>query len=285
MDGVNLLQPMWKNCHAALMEYLHTYCEMRHRRPVPLDAAIRYALQGKGKRVRPLLLMLTTQALGVEPLLALRPALAIELLHTWSLIHDDLPCMDDDDVRRGRATVHKKFGEADALLAGDALLSDAFYLLSSDTKIRQDEKLLPLAPRTHLASLFARAVGSRGMVYGQHLDLHAQQPTRAELCAMQRAKTGWLMAAACAAGAIVASNTQTLQLVRLGLRVGLVFQIHDDIIDNERQGASWLALMSATQAQAEAERQMARVCHSLRHLGVADSALAHYIKALARRSQ
>ena len=92
---------------------------------------MRYALLGNGKRVRPLLLLLSTQALGGDLQAALRSALAIELLHTWSLVHDDLPCMDDDDVRRGQATVHKKFGEADALLAGDAMLSDAFYLLNA----------------------------------------------------------------------------------------------------------------------------------------------------------
>ena len=276
---------MWKNCHAALLEYLHTYCEIRHRRPIPLDTAIRYALLGEGKRVRPMLLMLSAQALGVDPMLALRPALAIELLHTWSLIHDDLPCMDDDDLRRGRATVHKKFGEADALLAGDALLSDAFYLLHRDTKLSRDEKLLPLATRTHLSSLCARAVGSRGMVYGQHLDLHAKQPTRAELCAIQRAKTGWLMAAACGGGALVANPAQALQFVRLGLRIGLVFQIRDDLIDNDQEGASWLALMPAAQAQAAIERQMARVQHTLYQLQLHHTPLAHYIATLGTRSQ
>ena len=149
---------------------------------------MRYALLGTGKRVRPLLLLLSTQALGGDLHAALRPALAIELLHTWSLVHDDLPCMDDDDMRRGQATVHKKFGEADALLAGDALLSDAFYLLHAETKINLAEKLLPANTRVHLATLFARAIGSRGMVHGQHLDLRIQQPTRAELCAVQRAR-------------------------------------------------------------------------------------------------
>ena len=276
---------VWENYRAIWVDYLHTYCKVRHRRPLPIDTAIRYALQGKGKRVRPLLLMLTAQALGADPMLALRPALAIELLHTWSLIHDDLPCMDDDDVRRGRATVHKKFGEADALLAGDALLSDAFYMLNSDTKIKQGEKLLPLATRTHLASLFARAVGSRGMVYGQHLDLHAKQPTRTELCVIQRAKTGWLMAAACGGGALVANPAQALQFVRLGLRIGLVFQIRDDLIDNDQEGASWLALMPATQAQAEVERQMTRVHHTLYQLQLQHTPLAHYIATLATRSQ
>lgn len=272
-------------CQALFDSYLQAYCDVRHNRSTLLDAAVRYALLGNGKRVRPLLLMLSTQALGGELHTALRPALAIELLHTWSLVHDDLPCMDDDDVRRGRATVHKKFGEADALLAGDALLSDAFYLLSTDTRITATEQLLPTDTRMHLTTLCARAIGSRGMVYGQHRDLHAQQLTRAELCAVQRGKTGWLIAAACGAGATVATSQQVMACIRLGLRIGLVFQISDDIIDNERHGSSWLALMSTAQAQAEIQRQMARVRLSLQQLGLAGSAWAHYIEVLATRSE
>ena len=274
-----------EHCRIVFQDYLQAYCALRYRRPARLDAAIRYALLGEGKRVRPVLLMLSAQALGADPILALRPALAIELLHTWSLIHDDLPCMDNADLRRGRATVHKKFGAADALLAGDALLSDAFCLLHSDTKLNRTEKLLQLATRTHLTALFAHAVGSRGMAYGQHLDLHAQRPTRAELCAMQRAKTGWLMAAACGGGALVANQAQVLQFVRLGLRIGLVFQMRDDLIDNDQHSASWLALMSAAQAQAEVARQMARVHRTLHQLQLQPTPLAHFIAALALRSQ
>ena len=272
--------------HQAMFEaYLQAYCETRYRRPTVLDEAMRYALLGNGKRVRPLLLLLSTQALGGDLHAALRPALAIELLHSWSLVHDDLPCMDDDDVRRGQATVHKKFGEAEALLAGDALLSDAFYLLNSATCFSEREKALPAATRMHLTALFARAVGSRGMIYGQQRDLHAQHPTRAELCAIQRAKTGWLLAAACCAGAIIATSAQVMRFVRLGLRIGLVFQIIDDLIDAEPHGASWLALMPAAQAQAEAERQMARVRRTLQQAQLADSDLAHYIEVLAQRTR
>lgn len=270
---------------AVFQEYLQAYCDTRHSRATQLDTAIRYALLSNGKRVRPLLLTLSTQALGGELHMALRPALAIELLHTWSLVHDDLPCMDDDDLRRGQATVHKKFGAADALLAGDALLSDAFYLLHAELRLTATEKLAPVPTRVRLATLFARAVGSRGMVAGQHRDLHAQRLTRAELCAVHRAKSGWLIAAACGAGAIIASSAPVLQLLRLGLRVGLVFQISDDLIDGERQGASWLATMSAAQARAEIERQMARVRHSLQQLRVADSAWAQYLEALASRTR
>ena len=270
---------------AVFQDYLQAYCDKLYRRPALLDAALRYALLGPGKRVRPLLLLLSTQALAGDLHAALRPALAIELLHTWSLVHDDLPCMDDDDVRRGQATVHKKFSEADALLAGDALLSDAFYLLNAETKITATEKLLPAATRVRLTTLFARAIGSRGMVYGQHRDLHAQQLTRAELCAIQRAKTGWLLAAACGAGAIVSASEHVMPCVRLGHRIGLVFQLSDDIIDGERQGASWLAVMPAAQAHAESERQMTQVRHCLRLLQLEDSILAQYIETLAWRSQ
>lgn len=274
-----------EDCRNTFLDYLQAYCDRRHRRQLALDRAVCYALRGEGKRVRPLLLLLSAQALGGSLHAALRPALAIELLHTWSLVHDDLPCMDDDGERRGQPTVHKKFGSADALLAGDALLSDAFHLLSSEVRLAATETLLSAATRTHLAALFARAVGSRGMVRGQHRDLHAQPRQRHELCAIQRAKTGWLFAAACGAGALVAASHHTLRLVRLGHRIGLVFQIMDDIIDGEQQGASWLALMSEAQARAEAARRMQRVYLTLQQLNLESSALAHYIEVLAARTR
>ena len=122
------------------------------------------------------------------------------------------------------------------------------------------------------------------MIYGQQRDLHAQHPTRAELCAIQRAKTGWLLAAACGAGAIIAASAHVMRFVRIGLRIGLVFQIIDDLIDAEPHGASWLALMPAAQAQAVAARQMAHVRHTLQQAQLADSDLAHYIEALAQRT-
>ena len=268
---------------AAFLDCLHAYCAKFHRRTLPLDAAMRYALLGEGKRLRPLLLLASTEALGGDVRLALRPALALELLHTWSLIHDDLPCMDDDDERRGQATVHKKFGEADALLAGDALLSDAFYLLSSTTSLCAEEKWLALPSRLRLVTLFARAVGSRGIVYGQHRDLHAQHLQRNELVAVQRAKTGWLFAAACAAGAIVAGHTQVARFVKLGHQIGLVFQISDDIFDGEQRGASWLALTTVAQAQDVATMQMHKIRKTLQQLRLADSNLAQFIDTLTQR--
>ncbi len=271
-------------CREVFLAYLQAYCATRYRRPAILDAALRYALLGNGKRVRPLLLLLSVQALGGDPRTALRPALAIELLHTWSLIHDDLPCMDNDDVRRGCATVHKKFSPAEALLAGDALLSDAFHLLSADRCVDAAEKPLPTAARLQLTTLFARAIGSRGMIYGQHRDLHLRRPTLLELCAVQRAKTGWLLAAACGGGAIIAASEHAMRFVRLGLRIGMVFQIIDDLLDAERQGASWLTLMSAAEARAVAAKQMTHVRRNLRRARLTDSAFAHYIEALARRT-
>ena len=122
-----------------------------------------------------MLVMLTNDALGGEQLAGgLRSALAVELIHTYSLIHDDLPCMDDDDTRRGKATVHKKFGEADALLAGNALLTDAFRLMTDDFSIWQDENFLSPQQKIAIIATIARAVGSKGMIRGQYLDLHVR---------------------------------------------------------------------------------------------------------------
>jgi geranylgeranyl diphosphate synthase type II len=198
--------------------------------PVRLHAAMRHLLFPGGKRIRPALAFAGAEAVGGRPEQALPVAAAVELVHTYSLIHDDLPCMDDDDERRGRPTVHVAFGEAVAVLAGDALLAAAFEVLAG-------------APAASLREL-ARAAGSRALVGGQadDLDLRAADADAARIEAIHRRKTGALLAVAVVEGARLAGAGEPAlaRLRRLGGCLGLGFQIADDLLDRGRDEASSL---------------------------------------------
>jgi geranylgeranyl pyrophosphate synthase len=200
--------------------------------PARLHEAMRYAASG-GKRLRPLLIYATGEVLGV-PARALDPAaVAVELVHAYSLVHDDLPAMDDDDLRRGQPTVHKQFDEALAILAGDAMQALAFYVLTHDADAGLDPP-----QRLKMIDLLADASGSRGMAGGQAIDLQStgQRISVAELEAMHIHKTGALIRAsvlmACYAGAPLASE-RLGAIDAYGKALGLAFQIQDDILDIE----------------------------------------------------
>ncbi|HWT00415.1 MAG TPA: farnesyl diphosphate synthase [Pyrinomonadaceae bacterium] len=197
--------------------------------PENVHAAIRWSLFAGGKRLRPLLVMATGQELGAEPKVLLDTACALEMIHTYSLIHDDLPSMDDDDLRRGRPTAHVRFGEATAVLAGDALQTLAFQAIA------EDEKLQPEV-RVRLVSEVARASATpRGMVAGQAHDLAAESRavTGEELERIHRLKTGALITCAARAGAIIAgANEAELEAATAySAALGLLFQITDDLLD------------------------------------------------------
>jgi len=199
--------------------------------PTRLHAAMRYCVLNGGKRVRPALLFATARAVGLTEAEVEAAGCAIEFVHAYSLVHDDLPAMDDDDLRRGRPTCHKAYDEGTAVLVGDALQSLAFQLLASDPA-------LPAAPdvRLRLISLLAEAIGASGMAGGQAIDMAAQgqRLPAGEIEAMYARKTGALirasvlMAAACAPG--VAAHLQE-GLAVFATRIGLAFQIQDDLLD------------------------------------------------------
>lgn len=197
--------------------------------PVRLHEAIRWSLFAGGKRFRPALLFAVGFAYGAAAEKLVRTAAAIELIHTFSLIHDDLPAMDDDDLRRGRLTCHKKYGEATAILAGDALQTLAFKAIADDGG-------LSFELRTRLISMIADASGSPvGMVAGQQMDLDAEGRD-VDFDHLQRIhswKTGALIAASAASGALIggASGEDVSTLERFAGKLGLLFQITDDIID------------------------------------------------------
>ena len=213
--------------------------------PAPrVTDAMRYAALGQGKRLRPFLVVESAALFGVPRERALRAGAALECVHCYSLVHDDLPAMDDDDLRRGKPTTHKAFDEATAILAGDALLTFAFEILG-DEATHTDAGV-----RVKLVSGLARAAGLAGMVGGQMLDIEAESKagsTLSETMLIQSLKTGALFRHACEAGAIL-GQADPSPLLRYAEKIGLAFQIADDILDVESTPE---ALGKATQKDKE----------------------------------
>lgn len=250
--------------------------------PARLHEAMRYAALGGGKRIRPLLCYAAGDSLRVDPGLLDAPAAAIELMHTFSLVHDDLPAMDDDDLRRGRPTTHLAFDEATAILAADAMQPLAFSILAAHP---------PLAARSEvqvaLVALLAEACGSNGMTGGQSLDLAAEgrQPDAAELEHIYRLKTGRLLrasvlAAVCCSGLVPVATIHALE--RYVDALGLAFQIRDDILDIEgtteetgktigadlaRAKATYPLVFGMDRAKARANELLEKSLAEIAHLG------------------
>ncbi len=193
--------------------------------------AMRYATLGGGKRIRPFMVLSSARLFNVAETCALRAAAAVEMVHCYSLVHDDLPAMDDDALRRGQPTCHIAFDEATAILAGDALLTRAFEVLA-DPATHSDP-----AVRCNLVTELSRAIGADGMVGGQMLDLVAEQQAleMPEVTRLQRMKTGMLIAFACESGAILGKAAESVRhaLHAYAHDLGLAFQIADDLLDVE----------------------------------------------------
>lgn len=198
--------------------------------------AMQYSLLAGGKRLRPVLVLEACRMCGGDPAVAMPFACAIEMIHTYSLIHDDLPCMDNDDFRRGRPTNHKVYGEATAVLAGDGLLTAAFELILESGNGLPPDRVLAAS------SCLARSAGSQGMVGGQALDMAGEGHalTLSEVEELQRLKTGALISAAVEMGCLLAGGGERQQkaLRRYAQRLGLAFQIRDDILDVEGDSAT-----------------------------------------------
>ncbi|MEZ7170980.1 polyprenyl synthetase family protein [Sporosarcina sp. OR05] len=196
--------------------------------PISLRESMLYSVKAGGKRIRPLLVLAVLEDFGVQSADALKVASAVELIHTYSLIHDDLPCMDDDDYRRGQLTNHKVFGEATAVLAGDALQTAAFNALASLEHTSAEKALA-------LVRLLAEASGAKGMVGGQILDMEGEKASLSleQLEEVHLHKTGALLSFCIEAGAILAgaNENQIAQLRSYARNIGLAFQIKDDILD------------------------------------------------------
>jgi len=217
-------------------------------RPERLLAAMRHAVLNGGKRLRPFLLLEVNTLLGGSDDAVLGAAAALELVHCYSLVHDDLPSMDDDDLRRGQPTVHRKFDEATAILAGDALLTMAFDLTISGSNG------LPAGKRSDLVLLLARSAGLGGMVGGQMLDLALEHGDAASdmITSIHAMKTGALIRYACEAGAVTTGGEERARMRRFGEVIGLAFQLADDLLDVTADSA---AMGKATGKDAAAGKQ------------------------------
>ncbi|MBQ2740073.1 MAG: polyprenyl synthetase family protein [Clostridia bacterium] len=209
--------------------YLHTYAENLKTVPPILGEAMRYSLLSGGKRIRPVLMLATAEVLGVEQELVLPYATALEMIHTYSLIHDDLPAMDNDDFRRGKPSCHKAYGEAYAILAGDALLNQALSLVL--------EMALKGEKYTLAAKLLSDFAGMNGMILGQVADMQhtasGEAITEKTLHFIQENKTGKLLLAPLLIPSILADNRYYIRLEQFGKELGRLFQITDDILDVE----------------------------------------------------
>jgi farnesyl diphosphate synthase len=277
----------WRTRHqAAVEEALSGW--VRADAPAGLGEVMRYAVLGGGKRLRPLLVLAVSQALAGHPAAAMRAACATELIHAYSLVHDDMPCMDNDVLRRGKPTVHVQFGQAPALLAGDALQALAFELLVPEG----DEVPAHMAAR--LCRLLALAAGAEGMAGGQAVDLASvgQSLSLPALEAMHRRKTGALLRASVLMGAATAKPDEQVwsQLDVYGTALGLAFQVVDDILDVTADSGTlgktagkdaacnkptFVSLMGLDQAQAYAGQVLEKAHTALDLSGIAKRDILH----------
>ncbi len=265
-------------------------------RPARLVAAMRHGALNGGKRLRPFLLVEAARLFGRDDAGVLRAACALECVHCYSLVHDDLPAMDDDDLRRGQPTVHKAFDEATAILAGDALLTLAFDILASDAT-HEDPAI-----RAELVVMLARASGIGGMAGGQMLDLAAEgrQLSGSEIALMQSMKTGALLRFACEAGAVLAgaAPADRAALRAYGERIGQAFQLADDLLDvtasgadigkrtgkdGERGKATLVSILGVEQARARADAMAAEAVAIASRFGQAGFILAEAARFTVNR--
>jgi geranylgeranyl diphosphate synthase type II len=253
--------------------------------PVRLHAAMRHLVFPGGKRLRPVLALAAAEAAGGETSRALPVATAVELIHTYSLVHDDLPCMDDDDERRGRPTVHVAFGEATAVLAGDALLAAAFEALLSGP----GSQAIPAERRLAAAAELARAAGSRELVGGQADDLAfapgSASPAQVE--SIHARKTAALITAAIVAGAMAggAGDAECERLRRFGRGMGVAFQIADDLLDAGQDECSLVALIGPEAARERGEAWLRDALEQLEPFGARAGALRGLALFALRRKE
>ena len=293
MDIKDYIKAVAAEVDAALERFLPS----AERMPQNLHKAMRYSVFAGGKRVRPVLAMAACDAVGGERQHVLAAACAIEMIHTYSLIHDDLPAMDDDDFRRGQPTNHKVFGEANAILAGDALLTEAFVLLANDS-VDIDPEI-----RRQVIQIIARASGSAGMVGGQVVDMESEGKA-IDLPLLEYIhihKTGALIRAAIEVGALLggADKEQLASLSRFGELAGLAFQIADDILDvtasqeelgkdagsDEARGkATYVSLLGLPQARQRADELRGLALESLNGFDVSAEPLRQIMKFIIERN-
>jgi geranylgeranyl diphosphate synthase, type II len=252
--------------------------------------AARYSLLSGGKRLRPLLTLAAAEALNIPNEITLQPACALEFIHTYSLIHDDLPCMDDDDFRRGKPSLHKAFPESHAVLAGDYLLTYAFEILADSPSLSAQQKI-------ELVRILAQHSGSEGMIGGQIIDIEAEGlPIEIDyLQQMHEKKTGALITASLLfAGIIANADSQTMLILKkFGYEIGLAFQIVDDVLDvtthknsdAKNHKTTYITLLGIDKARDLADQRFKAALELLNQLPFDTTALAALAKKLVDRNK
>ena len=295
MELIDYLRSQCARIDAALDRFLPKETDLPHS----LHKAMRYSVFAGGKRVRPILMLAACDAVGGNSERALPAACAMEMIHTYSLIHDDLPAMDDDDFRRGNPTNHKVFGEAVAILAGDALLTEAFRLISAPCSVKE------LDPRALLEVIheIATCAGSHGMVGGQVVDMESEGKHDMDLPTVQYIhthKTGALIKASVVCGALLGGGdgSKLAAITRYGEAAGLAFQIADDILDIEgtteeigkdagsdvsRGKATYPAVMGLSAARGEAQAMMDEAMKALELFGAEADPLRDIARYIVQR--
>ncbi len=273
------------NDNADIIEaYIKSLLDKEKRPYQEVIDSMMYSSCSGGKRIRPFLTVETARMLGASLDAALPYACAIEMIHTYSLIHDDLPCMDNDDVRRGKPTNHKVFGEANALLAGDALLTYAFYVAASNQYCTPEQNISAV-------KLLSENAGHHGMIGGQVLDLEGEsrELDREEFLLMNNLKTGYLIKTACLLGCICAGfgedSEEYKALEKFASCIGLAFQIEDDILDlgTEDNKTTFLSFLSVDEARnrvAELTKEAKEALSGLERDGI----LSEFAEYLANRN-
>lgn len=286
------LEPRLQRIERALREYLPA----TDKKPATLVEAMRYALLSGGKRLRPVLCIASAEACGAEMETVLPTACALEMIHAFSLTHDDLPALDNDTLRRGKPTCHVQFGEAVALLAGDALFAKAFEMIA------QQSRLSPPGRVIQVLALVSHAVGTNGMVGGQVEDMHAESgaPTPDDLEYIHTHKTGSLIrASVLAGGALAGAEKESLvSLDNYGKFIGHAFQIIDDILnetgdperlgkavgsDRKRQKATYPRLFGLEKSQETADNYITKAVNALQDFGAEADPLRWLAQYVSKR--
>jgi len=285
-----------KECAAAIEHALDRLVPAQECAQKNLFTAARYSLLGGGKRIRPILAIATAEALGASRESALQPACALEMIHTYSLIHDDLPCMDDDDIRRGKPSLHRAFPEGLAVLAGDYLLTYAFEVICNAKHLSTEQRLT-------LVKILSDQSGGHGMIAGQVMDIEAEGKSidLAQLKETHRCKTGALLLASIEFGATIANaSTAQLQVLRkFGEDIGLAYQIIDDVLDvtasKQKHGkdigsdilnnkATYVTLLGLEKSKALAQKLFNEASQSLNSLNVDTALLLKLAELIVNRT-
>ena len=278
-----------KNFEASLQDRINNKLISISNDSNQIDESIAYALSNPGKRVRPLLVYLVGDALNIPKDNLDSIAIASEIIHTYSLVHDDLPCMDDDDLRRGAPTLHKKYSESTAVLAGDAMQSLAIQIILQDQNLSSDIKVM-------ITKFLMETIGNQGMILGQALDIEfeGQQVSKDQIIHMNHLKTG-LLIEFCVLAPVLIANTRNEDWEQIASNVGIAFQLIDDLLDLEeseenlgkatnkdqvKNKKSVPLVLGISETLIEINEYEAKTMESIDNLGLNNHPLTNYIKSL-----